>query len=167
VAYVPAEEIPLNLEIKGEKNMEKTLVLFKPDTIQRGLAGQVLARFEAKGFQICALKFLHMKRETAAELYKPHVGKSFYEPTVDYITSGPIMAVVLSGNKTIEQVRLMMGKTNPQQADPGSIRGDYGQRIDRNCIHGSDSPESAEREIPIFFKPDEIVDYEASFTSWV
>lgn len=147
--------------------MEQTLVLLKPDSVQRGLVGKLAARFEEKGFQLCALKLVWMPRKQAEELYSPHVGKGFYEPTVTYMTSGPIVAMVLGGVEVISQVRSMMGATNPQSAAPGSIRGDFGQRIDRNCVHGSDSPESAQREIPIFFSPDEIVPYEADFRKWL
>jgi len=147
--------------------MQKTLVLLKPDTVQRGLVGKILARFEKKGFQISALKLLWMAREKAEELYKPHVGKGFYEPTVAYMTSGPIVAMVLEGEDVIPQVRNIMGATNPKDAALGTIRGDYGQRIDRNCVHGSDSPESAEREIPIFFAPEEVAEFKADFRKWL
>jgi nucleoside-diphosphate kinase len=147
--------------------MERTLLIIKPDAVQRGLIGMILGRIEQKGFTIAGLKLLHMKKEQAEILYMPHKGKGFYEPTVAYMTSSPIVAVVIRGIKVIEQVRTLMGATNPQNAAPGSIRGDFGQRVDMNCVHGSDSPESAEREIPIFFSPDEYVEYERAGSRWV
>ncbi|MBM3460658.1 MAG: nucleoside-diphosphate kinase [Armatimonadetes bacterium] len=146
---------------------EKTLVLIKPDSVQRGLAGRIISRFEEKGFQLCGVKLIHMDSSRAARLYEPHLGKPFYDPLVKYMTSGPIVALCLSGHNAIEQVRTLMGATNPSQAAPGSIRGDFAQRVDYNCVHGSDSAESAQRELPIFFEPGEIVDYEANYTKWV
>jgi nucleoside-diphosphate kinase len=150
-----------------EREMERTLVLLKPDSVQRGLVGKIIARFEEKGFQISALKLLWMPKSQAEDLYSPHVGKSFYEPTVEYMTSGPIVAMVLEGEEAVCQIRLLMGATNPRDAAPGTVRGDFGERIDRNCVHGSDSPESAAREIPIFFTPEEIADYKADFRKWL
>lgn len=147
--------------------MEKTLLLIKPDAVQRGLVGNIITRIEQKGFTIAALKLLWMKRDQAETLYMPHRGKDFYEPTVEYMTSSPIMALVVKGIKVIEGIRKLMGATNPQDAAPGTIRGDFGQRIDNNCVHGSDSPESAEREIPIFFSSEEIIDYELSTSRWI
>jgi nucleoside-diphosphate kinase len=147
--------------------MEKTLLLIKPDAVQRGLIGTIIARFEHKGFAIEALKLLLMTKNQAETLYAPHKGKVFYEPTVAYMTSSPIVAMVINGEKVIEQVRKLMGATNPQDAAPGSIRGDFGQRIDMNCVHGSDSPESAEREIPIFFSNEEPVQYQLHMARWL
>ena len=146
--------------------MEKTLMLIKPDAVQRGLAGTIIARMEQKGFVIAALKLLWMKRAQAEELYLPHKGKGFYEPTLAYMTSNPIIAVVIKGTKVIDGVRKLMGATNPQDAACGTIRGDFGQRVDRNCVHGSDSPESAAREIPIFFSTEELVEYDIIATQW-
>ena len=147
--------------------MERTLLLVKPDAVMRGLVGKIIARFEEKGFKILGLKFLWMSRAQAEELYKPHVGKSFYEPTVKYMTSSPITAMVLEGYDCISQVRTLMGATRPVEAVPGSIRGDFAQRVDRNAVHGSDSAESAAREIPIFFKDDEIVKYTHHVEAWI
>ena len=147
--------------------MEKTLVLIKPDAVKRGLIGTIIARIENKGFVIAAVKLLLMKKEQAENLYSPHQGKGFYEPTVKYMTSGPIVAMVIKGTRVIEQMRKIMGATNPQEAAPGSIRGDFGQKIDFNCVHGSDSVESAEREIPIFFAENESVDYKLAIHEWI
>ena len=147
--------------------MEKTLLLIKPDAVQRGITGNIICRFEQKGFIIAALKLLWMKREQAEILYEPHRGKGFYEPTVEYMTSSPIVAMVVKGIGVIAEMRKLMGATNPQNAAPGTIRGDFGQRVDRNCVHGSDSAESAAREIPIFFSESEIVSYEPVGTAWI
>jgi len=147
--------------------MERTLLIIKPDAVQRGLIGSIIGRIEQKGFAIAGLKMLHMKRDQAETLYMPHRGKDFYEPTIAYMTSSPIVALVIRGIKVIEQVRTLMGATNPQNASPGSIRGDFGQRVDMNCVHGSDSLESAEREIPIFFAGNECIDYELAGSRWV
>ncbi|MCD4783038.1 MAG: nucleoside-diphosphate kinase [Candidatus Eremiobacteraeota bacterium] len=146
---------------------QRTLLLIKPDSVHRGLIGRIINRFEEKGFNISAMKLIWMKREQAEDLYSPHVGKSFYEPTVEYMTSSPIVAVVVGGFDAINQVRKMNGATRPNEADPGSIRGDFGQRVDNNCVHGSDSLESALREIPIFFKDEEILDYERCIYRWL
>jgi nucleoside-diphosphate kinase len=146
--------------------IERTLVLVKPDTVQRGLAGRLITRLEEKGFQLAAAKLLLMDEKRAERLYEPHVGKPFYPPLVKYMTSGPIIALCVQGHDAISQVRTLMGATNPSQAAPGSIRGDWAQRLDFNCVHGSDSAESAQRELPIFFESGEIIDYTANFTEW-
>lgn len=146
--------------------IERTLVLIKPDTVQRGLAGRLITRLEEKGFQLAAVKLLRMDDARAARLYEPHLGKPFYPPLVKYMTSGPIVALCVQGHGAIDQVRTLMGATDPSKAAPGSIRGDWAQRLDYNCVHGSDSLESAQRELPIFFEPHELIDYEANFTKW-
>lgn len=146
--------------------MDQTLLLIKPDGVQRGLIGRIIARIEQKGFQLAALKLLWLKKDMAEKLYEPHKGKGFYEPTVSYMTSSPIVAMVIRGAVVVDQVRTLMGATNPQNAAPGSIRGDFGQRIDMNIVHGSDSPESAAREIPIFFTSDEIAEYKLLISDW-
>lgn len=146
---------------------ERTLLLIKPDSVHRGLIGKIISRFEDKGFNIVALKLVHLKEEQARELYAPHFGKPFYEPTVKYMISSPIVALVLEGFDVINQVRAINGATKPNEAAPGTIRGDFGQRVDRNCVHGSDSPEGAAREIPIFFSPEEILDYERCIQPWL
>jgi nucleoside-diphosphate kinase len=138
---------------------QRTFVIIKPDAVQRGLVGEIINRFEKKGIKIVGMKFLCVRRELAEKHYGVHKGKPFFEPTVEYITSSPIVAMVLEGYNVIDMVRIMMGKTNPQEASLGTIRGDYGQFIGRNIIHGSDGPDTAEFEIDLWFKPDEIFDY--------
>ena len=138
---------------------ERTFVIIKPDAVQRGLIGKIITRFEGKGIKIVAMKLLSVSKELAEKHYGIHKGKQFFDSTVKYITSSPVVAIVLEGNNAIEMVRGMMGKTDPQKADMGTIRGDYGQFIGRNIVHGSDSPENAEFEINLWFKPKEISDY--------
>lgn len=138
--------------------MEKTFVMIKPDGVQRGLVGEILQRFERKGFKIKGLKLLQVTEELAAKHYEEHIGKPFYPELVEYITSGPVVAMVLEGNSVISEVRKINGATNPLEAQPGTIRGDYAQDISMNIIHGSDSPDSAQREIAIYFSDDELVD---------
>ncbi len=136
---------------------ERTLVLVKPDGVSRGLVGEVISRFERKGFKIKALKMLWMTREQAEEFYSVHKGKHFYEDLVEFITSGPIVAMILEGDSAIEVVRLMIGATDGRRASPGTIRGDYSLSIQNNIVHASDSRESYERELRVVFKPEEIV----------
>ena len=145
---------------------QRTLVLIKPDSVQRGLAGRIIARFEERGYQLAAARLIRMDGDLAARLYEPHVGKGFYPPLVEYMTSGPILALCVEGYGVIDGVRKMMGATDPSKAEPGTVRGDFAQRVDRNCVHGSDSPESAERELPIFFAAKDLIDYSATFTQW-
>jgi nucleoside-diphosphate kinase len=146
---------------------EKTLLLIKPDSVHRGLIGKITARYEDMGFNIAAMKLLWMTELQAQELYSPHVGKSFYDRTVKFMTSSPIVALVIEGYDAVNQVRKINGATVPSEAAPGSIRGDHGQRVERNCVHGSDSEENAAREIPIFFSADEILGYDRCVTQWV
>ena len=131
--------------------MDRTLILIKPDAYGRGLTGEIIARFERKGFRICALKRMELTRELAARHYGEHEGKPFYEPLVDFITSGPLVALVIEGREAVETARRLIGPTDPVEAGPGSIRGDYGMEVQKNLVHGSDSPESAAREIETFF----------------
>lgn len=135
---------------------EKTLVLIKPDGVKRLLVGEVLARFEGRGLRPVALKMLHLTREKAERHYAEHAGKPFFPGLVDFITSGPIVAIALEGPNAIKTVRLMMGTTNPADAAPGTIRGDYALTMENNIIHGSDGPESATREMAAFFAPEEV-----------
>lgn len=134
---------------------EKTLVLVKPDGVSRGLVGEVISRIEAKGYSIDALKMLYADRELLEQHYAEHVGKVFYEPLVEFMMSGPIVAIVASGNRVIEGFRSLAGVTDPTLAAPGTIRGDLardqGTKVVQNIVHGSDSTESATREIKIFF----------------
>lgn len=137
--------------------MERTFVMVKPDGVRRGLVGEIIRRFEAKGLRIAALKQLVPTRALAEEHYAVHRGKPFYEPVVEFITSGPVVAMVLEGpDGTIEMVRLMMGKTSPSEALPGTIRGDYANSTQQNLIHGSDAPDTATQEIALWFRPEEI-----------
>ncbi len=147
--------------------MERTLVLVKPDAMQRGLAGEVLSRLERRGLRIAGLKLLQVDRALAERHYAEHVGKPFYEGLVRYITSCPIVAAVFEGTDAVEVVRNTMGKTNPREAGPGTIRGDLGVEIGRNIIHGSDSTASAEREVALFFQPSEVLSYERAIDKWV
>ncbi|ADD09047.1 nucleoside-diphosphate kinase [Candidatus Aciduliprofundum boonei] len=146
---------------------QRTLVLLKPDAVNRRLMGEIISRFEKKGLKIVAMKMLWMSRERAEKHYEVHKDKPFYESLIDYITSGPIVAMVLEGDRAIEVVRKMMGKTNGIEAEPGTIRGDFAMSIQNNLVHGSDSEESAKREIPIFFDDSEILEYRLVDEVWI
>ena len=141
--------------------------MIKPDAVQRGLTGEIFSRFEKKGLKLLAMKFMVISKETAERHYGEHKGKKFYDPLISYITSGPVLAMVWEGEDAVSVCRNMMGKTNPKESAPGTIRGDYGIQTGMNIIHGSDSPESAEREISIFFKADEIVSYSRTSDQWI
>ncbi|MCL2608215.1 MAG: nucleoside-diphosphate kinase [Methanomassiliicoccaceae archaeon] len=147
--------------------MERTYLMIKPDAVQRGLTGEIFSRFEKKGLKLLAMKFMVISKETAERHYGEHKGKKFYDPLISYITSGPVLAMVWEGEDAVSVCRNMMGKTNPKESAPGTIRGDYGIQTGMNIIHGSDSPESAEREISIFFKADEIVSYSRTSDQWI
>jgi nucleoside-diphosphate kinase len=138
-------------------DQERTFVMIKPDAHGRRLSGEILARFERRGFTIRGLKLLQVSRDQAAQHYAEHEGKAFYPDLVDFITSGPVVAMVLEGPAAVSTVRTMMGATNPLDSAPGTIRGDYALEIGENAVHGSDSPESAERELAIYFTEDELV----------
>lgn len=147
--------------------MEKTFLMVKPDGVQRNLIGEIVARFEKKGFQLCGAKLMNISRDLAEEHYGEHKERPFFGELVDFITSGPVFAMVWQGENVIATARKMMGATNPQDADTGTIRGDFGIQVGMNIIHGSDSPESAEREINLFFNNDEIIDYEKTIATWI
>lgn len=147
--------------------MERTLVIVKPDGVQRGLIGEVVKRLEQRGLKIVALKMLHLSRELASRLYGVHKGKPFYEGLLDYITSSPIVVMVVEGNEAIEIVRRTMGATNPAEAIPGTIRADFGLEIGRNIVHGSDGPETAAFEIGLFFSPEEICTWSRANDRWI
>ncbi|MGQ9572049.1 MAG: nucleoside-diphosphate kinase [Dehalococcoidia bacterium] len=147
--------------------MERTLVLIKPDAMQRGLAGKIIARLERRGLRIIAMRMLHMDEALARQHYAAHEGKAFFEGLLRYITSSPIIAAVFEGKRAVELVRQAMGSTDPAQAAPGTIRGDLGIDMGRNLVHGSDSLEAAEREIRLFFQEGEIFSYERSIDPWV
>ena len=146
---------------------ERTFVMIKPDGVQRGFIGDIISRFEQKGIKIIGMKMVSVDRKLAEKHYGVHRGKPFFEPTVKYITSSPVVAMVLEGVNAIEMVRGMMGKTNPQEAPQGTIRGDFGQFIGRNIIHGSDGKETAEFEINLWFKPEEISKYTKIDETWL
>lgn len=131
--------------------MQRTLILVKPDAFARGLTGEIIARFERKGLRLVALERKALDRELAARHYAEHEGKSFYEELVSFITSGPLVAMVLEGEEAIEAARQVIGATNPLEASPGSIRGDYAIAVGQNMVHGSDSEASATREVGLFF----------------
>ena len=135
--------------------------------MQRGLAGTVLGRFEGRGLKLVAMKLMRVTRALAETYYAEHKGKGFFEPLIAYIASGPVVAMVLEGDGAVAIVRKMMGKTNAAEAEPGTIRGDLALTIGRNIIHGSDSPESAKREISLFFKPDELHEYTRIDDAWL
>ncbi|MFP3974789.1 MAG: nucleoside-diphosphate kinase [Chloroflexota bacterium] len=147
--------------------MERTLVLVKPDAMQRGLAGEIISRLERRGLRIAAMKMLHMDDFMAKKHYAVHEGKPFFEGLIKYITSSPIIAAVLEGPKAVEVVRNTMGKTAPTEAAPGTIRGDLALEIGYNLVHGSDSLETAEKEISLFFVPEEIFTYEREIDRWI
>ncbi|MHA1479660.1 MAG: nucleoside-diphosphate kinase [Promethearchaeota archaeon] len=146
---------------------ERTFVMIKPDAVQRGLVGNIITRFERKGIKLVAIKLVSVSRELAEKHYGIHKGKPFFEPTVKYITSSPVIALVLEGNNAIEMVRAMMGETDPQKAKMGTIRGDFGQNIGRNIIHGSDGHDTAKFEINLWFKPEEIANYKRIDEEWM
>lgn len=147
--------------------MEQTLVLIKPDGVQRGLIGQIITRFERRGLKLCGMKFMQMSSELASSHYEAHVGKPFYPGLVSYITSSPIVAMAWEGKNAIQIVRTTMGATNAGEAAPGTIRGDLAVEIGRNLVHGSDGPESAAREISLFFSTDELVDWNRETDRWI
>ena len=131
--------------------MDRTLILVKPDAFERGLTGEVIARFERKGLRIVAMSHMEVHRELAERHYEEHVERPFFGDLVDFITGGPLVALVLEGHEAVTAARQVIGATNPLEASPGSIRGDFGLEVQTNLVHGSDSPESAEREIGLFF----------------
>jgi nucleoside-diphosphate kinase len=146
--------------------MERSLVLLKPDTVQRGLVGELVGRLEDKGLKIAGMKLMKVGEDLAKEHYKEHLEKDFFSDLFDFITSGPIVAMVVEGDQAISVIRKMMGATNPFEAEPGTIRGDHGLDLTKNLVHGSDSPESADREINLFFSEEEILDYELTEKQW-
>ena len=146
---------------------ERTLVLLKPDTVQRGIAGKVISRLEARGLKIVGLKLMRMDMDIAKRHYAEHVEKPFFKGLSEFMMSRPIVAMAIEGKDAVEVVRSTVGATNPQVAAPGTIRGDMAQDIGRNLIHGSDSPEAATRELTIFFSSDELFDYERDNERWI
>ena len=147
--------------------VERTFVLLKPDAVQRGLIGEIVSRFERRGLKITAMRLVRVTRPLAETYYAEHRGKAFFEPLMSYVAAGPVVAMVLEGDGAVTAVRKMMGKTNSAEAEPGTIRGDLALTIGRNVIHGSDSVDSAKREISLFFKPEEIHAYARIDESWL
>lgn len=147
--------------------MERTFLAIKPDAVQRGLIGEIIRRFEARGYKLVGMKLMQVSREIAETHYAEHKGKPFFEGLVQFITASPIVAMVWEGKNVILAARKMMGATNPQNAEPGTIRGDFGIDVGMNVVHGSDSPESAAREISIFFKPEELINWERANDRWI
>ena len=143
--------------MSAQDNMERTLVIIKPDAIQRRLVGEIITRFERRGLRFIAMKMIKIDRPLAERHYAEHKGKVFYQPLLDFITAAPAVVAVLEGYKAISAVRCMLGATNPAEAEPGTIRADFAMQTRYNLVHGSDSPETAKREIGLFFEPQEIV----------
>lgn len=147
--------------------MERTLVLIKPDGVQRGLIGPIVERLERRGLKLLGMKFMQMSRDLAGQHYGAHRERDFYADLVNYIVSGPIVAMVWEGKDAIQTVRTTMGATNPTNAAPGTIRGDFGVEIGRNLVHGSDGPESAVTEVALFFSEDELVAWDRATDAWI
>lgn len=147
--------------------MERTFVIVKPDGVQRALTGEIIKRLEQRGLKLLAGKFIMVSQELAEKHYAAHVGKPFYKGLVKYITAAPVMAMIWEGPEAVAAVRNTMGATDPVKADPGSIRHDYAVLISRNLTHASDSVESAEKEIALWFKPEEICDWDRTVDPWL
>ena len=147
--------------------MERTLVIIKPDGVQRGLIGKVITRLERRGLKIVALKMMQISKELAAKLYAVHVGKPFYKGLIDYITSSPVVVMAIEAPRAVEVVRRTMGATNPAEAAPGTIRADLALETGRNLIHGSDSPETAAFEVGLFFNDAEILSWNRDVDGWL
>lgn len=147
--------------------MQRTLVLLKPDAVHRRLVGTILQRFEQKGLRLAGLKLVQVSRELAERHYAVHQGKPFYESLVQFVTSGPTVALVVEGREAVAVVRQLMGPTDGTKAAPGTLRGDFALSIQNNLVHGSDSPENATQEIALWFRPEELVEYRPTDSAWV
>jgi len=147
--------------------MEKSLVLIKPDALQRGLAGEIISRLEKKGLKIVAMKMLYIDKALAQRHYAVHKGKAFFDDLVNFITSSPVIAIIFQGKNAVGIIRQMMGETDPAKAQSGTIRGDFGIDIGHNLVHGSDSLENASREIDLFFSAEEIFNYDREVDTWI
>ena len=146
---------------------ERTFLAVKPDGVQRGLVAEIIGRFETKGYKLVGLKMMQVTRQQAETHYAEHAGKGFFEGLISFITSGPIVAMAWEGPNVIATARKMMGATNPANSEVGTIRGDFATDVGRNIIHGSDGPESAERELGIFFKPEELISWTRTNEQWI
>lgn len=153
------------MEQKEQK--ERTFLAIKPDGVQRALVGQIISRFEAKGFTLVGLKLMKVSQELAEEHYGEHKEKSFFPGLVEFITSGPLVAMVWEGKGVVASARKMIGATKPLESEPGTIRGDFGIDVGRNIIHGSDAVKTAEREIKLWFKEEELVGWDPTVTPWL
>ena len=147
--------------------MERTFLMVKPDGVQRNLVGEIIQRFETKGFTLIGLKLMNVSKELAEAHYGVHKGKPFFPGLIEFITSGPVVAMVWEGNGVIASARKIIGATKPLEAEPGTIRGDYGVTVGRNLIHGSDAPETAQQEIALWFKEEELVNWESTLKPWI
>lgn len=147
--------------------MERTFLAVKPDGVQRGLVSEIVGRFEVKGFTLVGLRLMRVSRELAEQHYAEHKEKPFFAGLVDFITSGPVVAMVWEGKGVVAAARKIIGVTNPLNAEPGTIRGNYGIDIGRNIIHGSDAIETAQREIELWFKPEDLVSWQPSLMNWI
>jgi len=147
--------------------VEQTLVLIKPDGVQRGLIGPIITRLERRGLRLVALKLMQISKELASRHYAIHQGKPFYEPLLEYVTSGPVAVMVWEAPNAISIVRKTLGATRPAEAEPGTIRGDFGLEVGRNIVHGSDGPESAAFEIDLFFEKSELVNWQRRLDRWI
>lgn len=147
--------------------MERTLVIVKPDGVQRGLIGPIITRLEQRGLKIVGMKLMQITPALARKHYAIHEGKPFFDGLIQYITSSPVVVMVVEGKKAIETVRATMGATNPVAAAPGTIRADYALEIGRNLVHGSDGPETAKTEVALFFKPEELLEYARDTDRWI
>jgi nucleoside-diphosphate kinase len=147
--------------------VERSLIIIKPDAVQRGLIGEIITRFERRGLRMVAMKFMQIPEELARRHYSVHEGKPFYEGLVSYITSAPVVVMILEGKDAIQVARRTMGATNPAEAAPGTIRADFGVEIGRNLVHGSDGPETAEFETALFFDESEIAEWRRDLEPWI
>lgn len=147
--------------------MERTFLAIKPDGVQRGLVGEIVRRFEARGFTLVGLKFMSVSRQLAEQHYDVHREKPFFAGLVEFITSGPVVAMVWEGDGVVAAARKMIGATNPLTSEPGTIRGDFGVSIGRNLIHGSDAVDTANREVDLWFKQEELASWQPSLTTWI
>ena len=147
--------------------MEQTFLMVKPDGVSRGLVGEVVGRLESKGLKIAAMKMIKIDEDLAKRHYGEHEGKPFFDDLVSFITSGPVVAMVVEGKEAVNVCRTLIGATDPKEAGPGTIRGDFGIDVGRNMVHGSDSLESADREISLFFTPEELIDYKRCDEDWI
>jgi nucleoside-diphosphate kinase len=152
---------------KGDEAMERTFIMVKPDGVQRGLSGEIIRRIESKGFKLVGMKMMQIDKDLAGRHYAEHREKPFFGELVDFITSGPVVAMAWEGPGVISALRALMGKTNPADAAPGTIRGDLAVSLSQNVIHGSDSPQSAQRELGLFFSPAELLDYDRAMDRWI